>query len=153
MANATELIKRGKEFMDEKNWADAQGVLSQAYQSDPKNIDILYLLIEAAISAEKKAQGSEKKWRVPKRLDYFRITTTERGQDGNFLLDEAVMSKIEDKEPKQIRVMFPFDDIDLVEVAAWLVPCLTGEDHLEQELRRRYPVCQRRIHRERSQTR
>jgi len=64
--------------------------------------------------AEKKAQGTGKKWHQPVRLDHFIITTTERGQDGNFLPDEAVMEKIADEKPKSIRVRFPFDDPSLI---------------------------------------
>lgn len=63
---------------------------------------------------EKKAQGSGKTWRQPIRLDHFIVTTTERGTDGNFLLDEAVMGKIGNDKPKEIRVRFPFDDPDLI---------------------------------------
>lgn len=64
--------------------------------------------------AEKKAQGSGKKWRQPVKLGHFIVTTTERGQDDNFLLDEAVMESIGNPEPKSIRVRFPFDDPRLI---------------------------------------
>ena len=71
---------------------------------------------------EKKAKNSDKKWRQPVRLDHFIVTTTERGEDGNFLLDEAVMDSISkhdgqeavEKKPRSIRVRFPFDDPALI---------------------------------------
>lgn len=63
---------------------------------------------------EKKARNSDKKWRQPIRLDHFIITTTERGEDGNFLIDEAVMESIGEKKPKSIRVRFPFDKPTLI---------------------------------------
>lgn len=63
---------------------------------------------------EKKAQGTGKKWRQPVRLDHFIVTTTERGTDDNFLLDQAVMEKIGTDKPKSIRVRFPFDDPRLI---------------------------------------
>lgn len=74
-------------------------------------------------SAEKKKSKGGKEWQPPVRLDHFIVTTTERGEDGNFLLDEAVMESIRkndtldgqaETKPKEIRVRFPFDDPALI---------------------------------------
>ncbi|MEE9499633.1 MAG: hypothetical protein V3V24_09870 [Nitrospinaceae bacterium] len=58
----------------------------------------------------KSAKGSD--YKLPVKLDHFIVTTTEKGADGNFLLDTAVMKKLGDK-PTEIPIKLPFDDIDL----------------------------------------
>lgn len=60
--------------------------------------------------AKQKGKGGKPDWRLPVKFDHFKVTTTERGKDDNFLPDEAVMTAIGDAEPKAIRVRFPFDD-------------------------------------------
>jgi len=54
----------------------------------------------------------KKKYRLAVRFGHFKVTTTERGEDGNFLPDEAVMGEIGDK-PKELAIRFPFDDIHM----------------------------------------
>ncbi len=58
----------------------------------------------------KSAKGGD--YKLPIKLDHFIVTTTEKGPDGNFLPDVAVMKKLGDS-PKEIPIKLPFDDIDL----------------------------------------
>ena len=60
--------------------------------------------------SRKSAKGSD--YKLPVKLDHFIVTTTEKGPDGNFMLDPAVMKKLGDK-PTKIPIRLPFDDIDL----------------------------------------
>lgn len=53
-----------------------------------------------------------KKFRLPKKLDHFIVTTTDKGNDGNFILDQSVMKAIGDN-PTEISIRLLFDDIDL----------------------------------------
>lgn len=56
------------------------------------------------------AGGSD--WQAPQKLDHFLITTNERGQDNNFLLDSELHSLYGDA-PKEIPVRLLYDDISL----------------------------------------
>ena len=69
-------------------------------------------------------KGKNKMYRLPVRLDHFIITTTERdGKNGNFIPNWDLMEKLDPKEnwvdgqthakPKEIPIIFLFDDIDL----------------------------------------
>lgn len=60
---------------------------------------------------EKKSQGG-KKYRQPVKLDHFIVTTTDKGPDGNFTHDTAVMEKL-GASPTEIPIRLPFDDIDM----------------------------------------
>lgn len=51
------------------------------------------------------------KMRLPVKLDHFIITKTERGSDGNFVIDEGMM-RIVGREPKELKIMLPFNSID-----------------------------------------
>ena len=60
-----------------------------------------------------KGTGANKKvWNQPVKFGHFKVTMTERGDDKNFLPDTEVMEKI-GPEPKELRIRFPFDDIDM----------------------------------------
>lgn len=51
-------------------------------------------------------------YQLPVRLDYFKITTTERDKStGNYFPDTEIMEKL-GKEPKEIRIRLPFDSVD-----------------------------------------
>ena len=63
---------------------------------------------------KRKGKGGKPDWYLPVKFDHFKVTTTERGKDNNFLPDEAVMTSIGENEPKAIRVRFPFDDPALI---------------------------------------
>lgn len=55
-----------------------------------------------------------KKFRQPLKFDHFKVTTTERDQEGNFMPDPDVMGQegIGDK-PKELSIRLPFDDVDM----------------------------------------
>src|SRR6185369_5403015 len=59
-----------------------------------------------------KRQGANGEWQMPQKLDHFLITTNARGEDNNFLLDEA-LHKIFGEAPKSIPVRLIYDDISL----------------------------------------
>ncbi len=51
-------------------------------------------------------------FRLPVRYDHFVVTTTEKGADGNFIIDGTIMQELE-KDPKEIPIRLIFDDIDM----------------------------------------
>ena len=53
-----------------------------------------------------------KDYRLPVRYEHFVVTTTEKGGDDNFIIDNKIM-KLLGQEPKEIPIRLPFDDIDL----------------------------------------
>lgn len=61
----------------------------------------------------KSAKGVE--YQLPVRYEHFVVTTTEKGSDGNFIIDNTVMKALtkDNPEPKEIPIRLPFDDIDL----------------------------------------
>lgn len=64
--------------------------------------------------ARKSQSGTE--WQPPQKLDYFLITTMQRGEDGNFLLDERLHKQFNptgDRPIRSIPVRLIYDDISL----------------------------------------
>jgi hypothetical protein len=61
---------------------------------------------------ERKKKDGKGTYRLPVRFEHFVITTTEKGPDGNFLIDHETMKEL-GKEPKEIPIRLPFDDIDM----------------------------------------
>ena len=61
---------------------------------------------------EKRTSKNNKEFRLPVRFNHFIVTTTEKGPDGNFMIDTAIMKKLA-PEPKEIPIRLPFDDIDM----------------------------------------
>jgi len=63
-------------------------------------------------------KGSERtskkggKYRIPTKLEYFSITTLERGKDDILIPDVQIMEKL-GSEPKQLDIMLLYDDVDL----------------------------------------
>jgi len=53
-----------------------------------------------------------KVYQLPVRFEHFVVTTTERGPDGNFIINQDIMKKL-GPEPKEISIRLPFDDIDM----------------------------------------
>lgn len=51
-------------------------------------------------------------FQLPVKYDHFIVTTTEKGQDGNFVIDKEIMAKL-GNTPKEIPIRLPFDSIDL----------------------------------------
>jgi hypothetical protein len=58
---------------------------------------------------ERKKKNSPGTFRLPVKFGHFKVTTTERDGNGDFILDKAVMDAI-GPEPKEIRIQFPFDN-------------------------------------------
>lgn len=54
-----------------------------------------------------------KDYQLPIRYDSFVITTTEKGNDGNYLQDKELMAKLGGKDIKEIPIRLPFDSIDM----------------------------------------
>ena len=61
--------------------------------------------------AMRQSQGGNT-WQAPQKLDHFLITTNERGQDNNFLLDSELHT-LYGEAPKEIPVRLLYDDISL----------------------------------------
>lgn len=55
-------------------------------------------------------QGNQ--FQPPQKLDHFRITTLQRGQDGNYLVDSSI-HKIIGEKPTRIKVRLLYDDPEL----------------------------------------
>lgn len=54
-----------------------------------------------------------KTWYPPKKLDHWLVTTTERDEKGELVEDAAVMKALEET-PRDLEVVLPYDDPDLV---------------------------------------
>ena len=61
---------------------------------------------------EEKVSRSGKKYRMPKKLDHFIISTNERNTRGDLIIDEAIMKKL-GPEPRELDVFLLYDDIEL----------------------------------------
>ena len=61
---------------------------------------------------ETRKDKNGKDYQLPVRYDHFIITTTEKGQDGNFKIDKSIMSQLGDT-PKEVPIRLPFDSIDM----------------------------------------
>lgn len=61
---------------------------------------------------EKRTSQNNKEFRLPVRFSHFVVTTTEKGADGNFIVDQEMMKQL-GPEPKEIPIRLPFDDIDM----------------------------------------
>jgi hypothetical protein len=61
---------------------------------------------------ETRTSKSGTQYQVPVRYDHFVVTKTEKGPDGNYLIDDRIM-KLLGPEPKEIKIRLLFDDIDL----------------------------------------
>lgn len=59
-----------------------------------------------------KKSKNGKDFRLPVRYDHFVVTTTEKGADGNFIIDGTIMKELGAK-PKEIPIRLIFDDIDM----------------------------------------
>lgn len=58
----------------------------------------------------KSARGTE--FQPPKKLDYFRVTTLERGPDGNYITDSEV-HRLYGDQPRELPIRLLYDDIAL----------------------------------------
>lgn len=62
-------------------------------------------------AVRKTAQGKE--WQAPQKLDHFLITTLERGNDNNYVVDQRLQQKFGGDNCKSIPVRLIYDDIGL----------------------------------------
>lgn len=53
-----------------------------------------------------------KDYQLPVKYEHFVVTTTEKGKDGNYIIDNELMKKL-GPEPKEIPIRLPFDSIDM----------------------------------------
>lgn len=68
--------------------------------------------IKIGMKGPEKISKGGKKFRMPKKIKHFIVTTTERTQEGNYKLYKTIMDKL-GKEPREIRIRLQFDDIDM----------------------------------------
>lgn len=61
---------------------------------------------------EKRKSEKGGEYQLPVRYEHFVVTTTEKGKDGNFVIDKKVMEAL-GPEPKEIPIRLPFDSIDM----------------------------------------
>lgn len=77
---------------------------------NPRFAEVGKIKIGGKGETRKSKTGSD--YQLPIRYEHFVVTKTEKGQDGNFVIDNEIMSKL-GKEPKEIPVRLLFDDIDM----------------------------------------
>jgi Recombination directionality factor-like len=68
--------------------------------------------IKIGCKGELKKSSTGKEFRQPKKYGYFVVTTTEKDNNGNFIIDQEIMKLLGEK-PKEIAIRLPFDSIDL----------------------------------------
>ena len=61
---------------------------------------------------KRKSKKTGKEYQLPVRFSHFVVTTTEKGEDGNFKINNEIMKKV-GAEPKEISIRLPFDSIDM----------------------------------------
>ncbi len=67
--------------------------------------------IKTGARGKETTSGAGKKFALPTKLDFFMITRTERGDDGNLIPNEEIMSALGAK-PRELKIRLPFDSID-----------------------------------------
>jgi len=68
--------------------------------------------IKIGIKGKMTTSRSGKKFQLPQKLDYFRVTTTQRDDSGNFALDSSVHEMIGDK-PTRIPILLMYNDVSM----------------------------------------
>lgn len=68
--------------------------------------------IKIGQKGQTRTSGQGNQFQAPQKLDYFLVTSMERGQDNNFMQDQAVMSMLGSK-PREIPIRLIYDDINL----------------------------------------
>jgi hypothetical protein len=68
--------------------------------------------VKIGIKGEKRKSKGGGDWQLPQKIDHFRITTMQKGTDGNFILDKELHDLYGD-EPRRIPIRLLFDDINL----------------------------------------
>ncbi|MBF0406446.1 MAG: hypothetical protein HQM10_03770 [Candidatus Riflebacteria bacterium] len=64
------------------------------------------------LESTKRKTAEGKEWQAPVKYDHFQIKTMDRGQDGNFLVDQALQEKIGEK-PRELEIMLLYNDNEL----------------------------------------
>lgn len=68
--------------------------------------------IKTGYLGKEKISKNNKKFRPPKKLGHFVITTTQRDKDNNLIRDLEIHKKIDDMAPRELQIRLPFDSID-----------------------------------------
>ncbi len=68
--------------------------------------------VKVGALGEKRMAKSGREYALPMKLDHFRITTLQRGADGNFMVDQEV-HKLFGERPTEIPIRLLYDQIDL----------------------------------------
>lgn len=79
---------------------------------NPRLAEIGKIKIGGKSPEKRKSKKSGKEYQLPVRYNHFVVTTTEKGDDGNFKINHEIMKKI-GVEPKEISIRLPFDSIDM----------------------------------------
>ena len=82
-----------------------------------------------ALGEKRTTQHGDRQYQIPVKFDHFILTTTERGNDGNFELDAKLMEQLDtDKDGKirKIPILLSSDDID--EVFPTTLACYSGRN-------------------------
>lgn len=64
---------------------------------------------------EMTTRDGNRKYKLPEKVDYFIITTLNRGEDGNFIPDLNLLKKLDPKnsKPRRLKIALPYDKIEL----------------------------------------
>lgn len=76
----------------------------------PRFAEIGKIKIGGKGETRKSKEGKE--YQLPIRFEHFVVTTTEKGPDGNFIINHDIMKKL-GQEPKELSIRLPFDSIDM----------------------------------------
>lgn len=81
----------------------------------PRFIEVGKIKIGGKGEMKKSKEGKE--FQLPIRYDHFVVTTTEKGKDGNYIPDHAIMKKLVEYcnggDVREIPIRLPFDSIDM----------------------------------------
>jgi hypothetical protein len=77
---------------------------------NPRLAEVGKIKIGGKGDIRKSAAGKD--YQIPIKFEHFIVTTTEKGGDGNFIINHDIM-KLLGKEPKEIPIRLLFDDIDM----------------------------------------
>lgn len=79
---------------------------------NPRLAEIGKIKIGGKSPEKRKSKKTGKEYQLPVRFSHFVVTTTEKGEDGNFKINNEIMKKV-GAEPKEISIRLPFDSIDM----------------------------------------
>lgn len=79
---------------------------------NPRLAEIGKIKIGGKSPEKRKSKKTGKEYQSPVRFNHFVVTTTEKGEDGNFKINNEIMKKV-GAEPKEISIRLPFDSIDM----------------------------------------